>query len=241
MKKTFIHYFSGFVCCLMMVASPVKAEPTNSEETLKVSFRVSAETVVPQDKVQLIISTQLTGEHLSAKSSQEIEERVEKAVTKIKQYKNIKLSNNQRQSYANYDQKGKMASWTLKANLVLESSSFSEIAQFVSDLPKDFLVQSTKFFVSTELQKQQRDKLLQSLLTQVQQQAELIKSGLHYNQYRIINMNIDQNNVDYMMRAAPLRMAKVAEIQEDGNAVSFTPGESQLSIEANVVIALSEK
>ncbi len=87
------------------------------------------------------------------------------------------------------------------------------------------------------MRKHQEAEMVKTLLALARQQAEVIKTELHREQYHIININL--NNSGYMAaRAAPMRLAKAQEVE---NSLGFTPGETHLTMSADVVISLSEK
>ncbi|MFU2054606.1 SIMPL domain-containing protein [Gallibacterium anatis] len=211
---------------------------TQLDTLTKVSYQVTTETVVKEDKVQVVLNTQIQTNKLTKKVNQTLEQRIEDLIPVLAQhYPALKVVGNQRNSYANYSNEGKVNGWTLAADITLESDDFSQVAMFISELPNDFRVKNTNFFVSTEMRKHQEAEMVKTLLALAQQQAEVIKTELHREQYHIININL--NNSGYVAaRAAPMRLAKAQEVE---NSLGFTPGETHLTMSADVVISLSEK
>lgn len=211
---------------------------TQLDTLTKVSYQVTTETVVKEDKVQVVLNTQIQTNKLTKKVNQTLEQRIEDLIPVLAQhYPTLRVVGNQRNSYANYSNEGKVNGWTLAADITLESDDFSQVAMFISELPNDFRVKNTNFFVSTEMRKHQEAEMVKTLLALARQQAEVIKTELHREQYHIININL--NNSGYVAaRAAPMRLAKAQEVE---NSLGFTPGETHLTMSADVVISLSEK
>ena len=246
MKKIFLSISTTILLLTLSLLSwQVKADvATDKTEALpKITFQVTTESIVPEDRLQVVVRSELQTEKLSKKQSQQLEQRVETLVKQLESYKNIKMVNNHRDSYANYNNQGKISGWTLQAEITLETHDFAEMAALVSELPNNFSVAYSRFFVSPEKRKQQEDEMLKTLLAEVQQQADMIKNTLQREQYRLVNMNImRERNVGYMMtRESPMLLAKSAAQQDSENGLSFTPGETRLTMSANVVISLSEK
>lgn len=215
---------------------------TQLDNLSKVSYQVTTESVVKEDRVQVVLNTQIQTNKLTKKARQALEQRIDDLIPQLaKYYPALRVVGNQRNSYANYSNEGKVIGWTLEASLTLESGDFAEVAIFISELPNDFRVQNTNFFVSTEMRKQQEAEMVKTLLALAQQQAEVIKTELHRERYHIININL--NNSGYMAtRAMPMRLAKTAVAEQAANdGLSFTPGETRLMMSADVVISLSEK
>lgn len=232
-------------CIAMLISWQARADAVTEQQdtTPKIAFQATTESVVQEDKVQVVLNSQLQTSKLSKKQSQLLEQRVETLIQQLGQYKAIKVVENYRNSFANYNNQGKVTGWTLQATITLESGDFTQIAEFISDLPDNFNLSATNFFVSPEKRKQQEAEMLTTLLAEIQQKAEVIRKELHREQYRIVNINIARDRAGYMLaREAPMSLAKANVQQEaDNSGLSFTPGETRLMMSADVVISLSEK
>src|SRR5699024_7489268 len=91
---------------------------TQLDTLTKVSYQVTTETVVKEDKVQVVLNTQIQTNKLTKKVNQSPEQRIEDLIPVLAQhYPALRVVGNQRNSYANYSNEGKVNGWTLAADI----------------------------------------------------------------------------------------------------------------------------
>ena len=201
----------------------------------QVSLRAEASKEVARDLMVVTLYTEAQNTD-PAKLANEITTSMNKALEKARAVKDVKLSQDSRNSYPIYDSKNqKITGWRERAELRLESADFPALSKLTGELLNTLKMDSMDFAIADATRKASEDALLKDAVAAFKARAQLATDALGGKGYKIVNLNFNTNgypmpyarNGGMMMKAAMADSAPTPEVEA---------GTSQVNMSADGVI-----
>lgn len=206
-----------------------------------VSFSTEVEKNIERDLLNVRLFYQVEGKNLS-ELNQTISERLNKAVSIVKEQSAVEIKGNFRNTTVRYDNEGKKNGWIARATLVLESQDFQALSNVVGSLDDVLAVEDVNATLSSEKLMGVENELTQQAIEKFKNKATLIQNSLQMKNYRILDLDISSVNEPAPIRAyAAPRAAKMAMLSAEAagadNAFSEN-GKETVRVRANARIEL---
>ena len=214
----------------------------NSES--RISFSAQVEKEVNFDLMRVTLYLQESGNTLKD-LNKSINEKVNAAVEKIKKNNAIEIKDNSRNTYTEYDKKGKQKGWTERAELVLESRDFEALAQVISDINDNFAIESMSPQLSSEARAKVEDEMIQSVMAKFNHKAKLLQQSVNAKGYLLENLSlqtpesVEEQYYPQPRMYAAKAVALSAESAEPTDSVQFERTKTVLKASVNASILLS--
>ena len=226
---------------LLALPFAVSAQEKNDEPKLpRVSFSVDVEKEVAMDILQVNVFVQEENTDLKA-LHKTVSEKLNQALAKIKAKSAVKIQQNNRNTSARYNEKGRKNGWVERADLVLESKDFFALSQLIDDISDIFSIEFIQAKLSKDAQIQLEDEMTKAVLEKFRQKAQLTANTLQAKSYRIVSLDLPTNNRDFavtrhyaMEERAMMASAKAAE------PVQLESGTTHLKSYLNATIELEQ-
>ncbi|MGD2119495.1 MAG: SIMPL domain-containing protein [Chromatiales bacterium] len=203
----------------------------------RISFSVSTEQDVSNDRMQIIMQAQARGRDLQDLAD-EVNKAVDWAVTTAKRDPAIEVQTLNYQTSPIYT-KGKQDGWRVSQSLSLAGSNINALSKLMGKLQARLQTQSVSYLVSHDRLTQVHEKLTTMALQQFNQRAQQIAAAMNRSQYQIVNISINtggQFQPRPMMQSRGMLMAEKAV-----STPSFEAGEQTVTVTASGVIELSQQ
>lgn len=221
-------------------ATPAIAEKPIMQPTNIISFNTEVETNVDRDLLQVTLFYQVEGKELT-ELNKTITERLNKAVSLVKEKSAVEIKGNSRSTNVRYDNQSKKNGWIERAELVLESKDFQALSEIISGLDGVMAVEDMRAAISTEKLMKVENELTQAAIEKFKKKATLIQDSLQMKNYRILDLDISSANEQAPIRpyAAP-RMGKMVMLssESEADATFLENGKETVRVRANARIEL---
>jgi len=139
-----------------------------------------------------------------------VNEKINWALEKLKQYKNIKVET---ESYATNPvyNKSQIIAWRVQQSIKLESKDMPLMTEVLAELQQQLKLSGLSFDVSRDKREQQTQLLIDQALTAYNLRATQITHKLQRDTYKIVNMNVSTSEgiSRYKHRAVSAMLADV--------------------------------
>jgi|GEM_PF-26974 len=252
MNRPYQHGFSAawllgalafFLFIILLVSVPPKRATTDNSKAIKqtqVSLSAEASREIEHDLMRVTLYTQVEGEH-PAELAKITTNRLNTAIAKAREVKAVNLQSGNRSTSPVYSRNGeKILKWRESAELHLESQDMTALATLTSELLGDELSMGRRSFsVSREKRVANEDSLTQEAIAAFRARAQLAAEALGYQQWRLVQMNLDGRNINarpLMARAQSMDMLDMAAMDSGFINQQIEAGRSTLSVRVDGVI-----
>ncbi len=194
------------VSCLLF--SPLlRAESLNYNV---VSLSTTVQESVQNDTMQVTFSIEEQG-HDRVTVSNAVTERSNRVLQYLRGKKSLNSQLSARHAYPSYiDNNPKNGTiWHDSIHINVDSKNIDELSQAIAQVQKDAAVSQLTFTVSNKRQNEINERLLTRAIEQFRNKAKTITKAMGGSNYKIINMDINENG--RVMTHAATRMLKSAE------------------------------
>ena len=200
----------------------------------QISLRAEVSQEVARD--QMIVTLYTESQNTDpAKLANEITTSMNKALEKARAVKDVKLSQDSRNSYPIYDNKNqKITGWRERAELRLESADFPALSKLTGELLNTLKMENMDFAIADATRKSSEDALLKDAVAAFKARAQLATDALGGKGYKIVNLNFNTNG--YPMPYARGGMMMKAAMADSAPTPEVEAGTSQVSMSADGVI-----
>lgn len=181
----------------------------------QISLQASASAEVENDTMIVSLYAQEEGSKAVVLSNR-VNEKINRALEKLKQYINIKVETQSYSTSPVYN-KNQIIAWRVKQSIQLESKDMSLMSELLAELQQELKLNGISFDVSRDKREQEAQVLIDQALTAYNKRATQIANKLqrHSNKqdsYKIVNMKVSTstNAAPYKYRAAKVMMAEAA-------------------------------
>jgi len=251
MRHSYQHGFSTnwllgllafFLFIIVLVVPSKRASTDNSQATRQnqVSLSAEASREIEHDLMRVALYSQVEGEH-PAQLAKITTERLNTAIAKAREVTAVNLQSGNRSTSPVYSRNGeKILKWRESAELHLESQDMTALATLTSALLGDDLTMGRRSFsVSRERRVANEDSLTQEAIAAFRARAQLAAEALGYQQWRLIQMNLDDRSIaarPLMARAQSMDMLEKASMDDGFTRQQIEAGRSTLAVRVDGVI-----
>ncbi len=221
-----------FVITLILFSSAYAHEEVKNYN--QISLEASASAEVENDTMIVSLYAQEEGSKAVVLSNR-VNKKINWALEKLKQYKNIKVETESYSTTPVYS-KNQIIAWRVKQSIQLESKDMSLMSEVLGELQQQLKLNGISFDVSRDKREQQTRILIDQALTAYNKRATQIANKLQRDSYKIVNMKVSTSESAslYRYRSASVMMAEAAP------AVSpeIAKGDQTLSVKVSGTIEL---
>jgi predicted secreted protein len=205
----------------------------------QISLEVSASAEVENDTMIVSLFALEEGSKTTVLSNR-VNQKINWALEKLKQYQNIKVETESYSTIPVYS-KNQIIAWRVKQSIQLESKDMSSMGDVLGELQQQLKLNGISFDVSPEKRDEQTRVLIDQALTAYNNRATQIATRLQRDghkpgRYKIVSMNVSTsaNAGPYRHRAATAMMAEAA----SSIAPEIAKGDQTLSVRVSGTIEL---
>lgn len=227
------HFYSVILVLSCFLSSSVYAHDDVLNYN-QISLEASASAEVENDTMIATLYAQEEGSKATVLSNR-VNQKVNWALEKLKQYNNIKVET---QSYSTTPvySKSQVIAWRVKQSIQLESKDMSLMSEVLGELQQQLKLNGISFDVSPEKREEQNRALIDRALTAYTRRATQIASKLKSERYKIVTMNVStsSNVARYRHRPVTAMLAEAA----PSIAPEVAKGDQTLSVRVSGTIEL---
>ena len=218
--------------CALAASSAVRAdEPPLRYNQVRLQAQQSES--VSNDTMHVTLNTYAEMQD-PAKLAARINQEMDWALEKAKQYSEIKVSTGSYQTWP-VIRKEVTTGWRGQQNLMLESRDTEALSQLTGELQKKLKIKSMSFSVSDEKRSTVENRLIETALNAFKVRALIVGENLNAKGYRIVDMNVGTS----AQRPPVMRQARVATMAMASNdSVAVEGGESDVQVTVSGTIEL---
>ena len=221
-----------FVITLLLFSNAYAHEEVKNYN--RISLEASASAEVENDTMVVAFYAQEEGSKAVALSNR-VNKKINWALEKLKQYKNIKVKTESYSTTPVYN-KNQIIAWRVNQSIQLESKDMSLMSEVLGELQQQLKLNGISFDISRDKREQQNQILIDQALTAYNKRATQIANKLQHDRYKIVNMKVSTSaSVSrYKFRAAGAMMAETASVV----APETAKGDQTLSVRVSGTIEL---
>lgn len=232
-----MHSPSRSSATLVLAAGLFASLPALAEEPRynQVSLRAEVSKEVARDLMVVTLYTEAQNSD-PAKLANDITTSMNKALEKARAVKDVKLSQDSRNSYPIYDNKTqKITGWRERAELRLESANFPALSKLTGELLQELKMGGMDFAIAPATRKASEDALLKEAIDAFKARAQLTTDALGGKGYKVVNLNLNSSGYPHPYARGAMMM-KASMDAEAAPSPEVEAGTSQVSINADGTI-----
>jgi len=226
MKRIFL------LACVMTAVTTVRAD-NDPLRYNQVRLQAQQSEAVSNDTMHVTLNSYAEMQD-SARLAARINQDMEWALARAKQYRDVKVSTGGYQTWPVIRQEV-TAAWRGQQDLMLESRNTEALSQLTGELQEKLKVKSMSFSVSDEQRMAVENRLIDDALNAFKVRARIVGDNLNAKGYRIVDINVGTSAqrppVMYQARMATMAM-------EASDAVAVEGGESDVQVTVSGTIEL---
>jgi predicted secreted protein len=164
----------------------------------------------------------------AAAPTQQVNKVMADAVREAKATSGVEVSTGNFSTQPQYDNKGNVIGWTVRAELVLKGRDFAVVGQLAGNLATRLKLVASNFEVSRELRAREDAVLLTQALKAFQVKAELTAQTLGFKGYSLREINIQKAQLDHAQPPRAMMMARAA--MADAPPVQVEAGQTAIHL-----------
>ena len=224
--------FVLLLTCALTVLPAVRADDTPPRYN-QVRLQAQQSESVSNDTMHVTLNTYAEMQD-PAKLAARINQEMDWALEKAKQYSEIKVSTGSYQTWP-VTRKEVTTGWRGQQNLTLEGRDTELLSQLTGELQKKLKIKSMSFSVSDEKRIAVENRLIDAALNAFKVRALIVGENLNARGYRIVDINVGASAqrppVMYQARVATMAM-------ESNDSVAVEGGESDVQVSVSGTIEL---
>ncbi|MBV6289985.1 SIMPL domain-containing protein [Pseudomonas aegrilactucae] len=232
-----MHSPSRSSATLVLAAGLFASLPALAEEPRynQVSLRAEVSKEVARDLMVVTLYTEAQNSD-PAKLANDITTSMNKALEKARTVKDVKLSQDSRNSYPIYDNKTqKITGWRERAELRLESANFPALSTLTGELLQELKMGGMDFAIAPATRKTSEDALLKDAIDAFKARAQLTTEALGGKGYKVVNLNLNSSGYPHPYARGAMMM-KASMDAEAAPSPQIEAGTSQVSLSADGTI-----
>lgn len=223
------------------LALPAAAADNETLHYNLVNFRESVSITVANDTLNVSFNISEKAKNRQ-QAAQAVTRRLNALLARIKANRAFESETTNRQSYPEYDDKGRVNGWRDSAEVHVTSQDFAALMRLIADSEQDAAVTRMYYSVSPKKRAAAIEEASQKVLQTFQQRAQGLSRSLGFSGYKIVRLDLNSSfeNIaeERAYAAAPMAMMMGASVRAKSaaNAMDNNPGKQQIhqSINASV-------
>ena len=222
--------FNSYLFAVILLTSYSVHAHESVKSYNQISLEATASADVDNDTMIVSLYAQEEGPK-AATLSNKVNEKVNWALQKIKQHKDVKVETESYSTNPVYN-KNQIVAWRVKQSLRLESTNMPLMSEVLGDLQQRLKLGGISFDVSRDKREQETRSLIDQALSAYNKRATQIANKLQSNSYKIVTMHVSTSTNPVQPR---YRM-----MAEASSVVSpkLEAGDKTLSVRVNGTIEL---
>lgn len=198
---------------------------------------ISAEAMqeAPNDLAQATVFAEASGLAPKALAAQ-VNGQMAEAANTAKAYPRVKSRSGATFTHPNYGKNGRIDSWRMRSELVLESGDTEALSELLGKLQEKLGVANVQFLPKPDTRKSAEDQAIQAAIAAFQARAQLVAKTMGKS-YKIKQMSI---NSAAQGRPPVLQYRKASSILSEAAPMPMEAGESQIQVHINGQIELAD-
>ena len=209
-------------CFALLMMQPALADNATGRATL-IDLSTEASHAPTNDLIRATMLAEASGAK-PGDLARLVNAQIGEALKVAKSYQSVKTKSGSTNSYPVYAKGGKIESWRMRSELVLESSDTAAISELVGKLQGSLGIANLALQPSPETRKTAEDQAILSAIDAFKARATMI-AGSFNKTYRIKQLNVSTNG----RIAQPMYRAAAKTMSYDSEAIPMESGESQIS------------
>jgi predicted secreted protein len=213
-------------------AQTIAPEPLNL-----VRLDATVSSPITPDTAVITMAAERSGADASA-ITQQINKTMGDAVREAKATSGVDAITGNFVTHQQYDNKGNVIGWTVRADLILKSKDFGVLGKLSGNLSQTLKVISSGFEVSRDLKAREDAALLTQGLQAFQTKAKTAAQTLGFNGYTIREIAIQQAQLEQPHQPRPMMMMARGAAMADAAPVQIEAGRTAMNLTVSGSIQL---
>ncbi len=197
-----------------------------------VTLQAQAASTVDNDLLAVTM-TALAEANTAAEAAEAVNETMIRAAALIGEVDDIAYQTMNYQTTPRHQNRA-IVGWSVSQQISLKSQDIEALTALVGSLQKLLNVSTMQFEISPERRKEAHDRLITEALSAFSEKARLVSSALGANDFRLVNLSIDEDGAAPLQRDFGMEMAL-----SRAAAPEVAAGESRVSVSVRGSIQLS--
>lgn len=232
LTRMLARFIAGFF--LLLAVSSAAAGPPPRYNT--VDLQAEAQHVVHNDLLNATLYVELNDPSPSALANA-INKSINEALRIAKDYKGVRVSSGNTQTYPVYAKANVLQGWRGRAEIRIESKDFEAAADLIGKLQAGMQLASMNFSVSPEKRRATENELIAEAIGAFKARAEIVKAALAGRGYKLQHLNL---TTGYNAPQPRFAMAASARSAPEMVAPNLDAGVSLVTVTASGAIEVLE-
>jgi len=219
---------------LLIAVSSAAAEPPPRYNT--VALQAEAQRAVQNDLLEATLYIELSNPSPAALANA-INRSINEALQIAKDYKDMRVSSGNAQTYPVYAKDNTLKGWRGRAEIRIESKDFEAAADLIGKLQATMQLGSMSFSVSPEKRYATENQLIAKAISAFKERAEIVRAALAGRGYKLQHLNLAAG---YNAPQPRFAMALRAKSAQEPAAPSLEAGVSMVTVTASGTIEILE-
>ncbi|MCP3896941.1 SIMPL domain-containing protein [Moraxella sp.] len=203
----------------------------------RISFSVEAKTEVDNDEMRATL-TKTTEAKTAKEVAKTLNDTINNALAIAKKYPDVIATTGRHSTYPRYGSNNSITGFTGNASIQIKSQNFEQSSQLIADLQTMMALDHLSFNVSDKTRDNLKKQLTLDATKQFQEEAATISQAFGAKDYKIVNVQLGNNNNNYYSDAMPVAMSMSREKSVGIENLSLESGKATLSYNASGTIEL---
>ena len=215
------------IFCLLAPIAQADEGQSHQHFFNRITISASATDELTNDRM-IVQLTARSENRSSATAANSVNKDMSWALSKLKQYPNIKSSTLNYRTFPKYREQ-KIVGWQVEQGLRLETEEPGLLAAVTGELQEKLKVRNMQYEASASKRKEKENRLITQAIDAFEERAKIVASSLQARHYRLVNMRIDTQNrqqvfprMEAMVRSASNDARLPAVIQAGTQTVTVT-------------------
>ena len=226
----------GFGLATLLLASSAHAQ-TAPEPLNLVRLDATVSSPITPDTAVITMAAEKSGADASA-ITQQINKTMSDAVREAKATSGVEAITGNFVTNQQYDNKGNVIGWTVRADLILKSKDFGVLGKLSGNLSQTLKVISSGFEVSRDLKAREDAALITQGLQAFQAKAKTAAQTLGFTSYTIREIAIQQAQLEQPHQPRPMMMMARGAAMADAAPVQIEAGRTAMNLTVSGSIQL---
>lgn len=217
----------------LLILSPM----TWAGTLVEISAQASQE--APNDRGQAVLFIEASGPDLKTLSSN-VNNQIASAQKTLKAHTEVKSQSGSTTTTPIYNKEGRIKSWTLYSEIVLESGNMEALSEAVGKLQGKMGVSSIEFTPAPETRKKAEDIAIQKAIAAFRERANLVSQTFDQS-HEIKKLDISTNNHEGYVSLNRVRTRIPAKVMVKDKSMPVEAGESLIQVSIHGQIELMDQ
>jgi len=199
-----------------------------------VDLAASASRPAPNDQVQASLFAEASGGS-TGELAQKVNALIAEGLRTAKAYPGIKAKSGGTHTYPLYGKTGRIDSWRMRSEILLESRDTAAMAELIGKLQANLGVGNVTFLPAPDTQKKVEDETLVDALAAFNARAKLV-AGTLGKAWKVKQMSVNTDSA----RPQPYARMKVALMAAEAAPMPMEGGESNVTVQVSGQIELAD-